>query len=108
MLLAESSQPPAKIMEAVSGLDKLAHFIAFGILASLLAGLSLFLNGKQISVLSAPLLGAIFVGVLEESYQSTVTGRSASLFDLIADTCGAIFSVIMIRYIVFYCLAKKG
>lgn len=99
LLFAESSQPPAKLMGEVIGLDKLAHFTAFGVLALLLTGTSFFsLRNKQ-RILLAPLLGTVIIGASEEIYQSTIEGRSGSILDLMADTSGAMFSVALIHYI---------
>ncbi len=96
MLFIESSQPPAEIMGKVPGLDKIAHLLAYGILGLMVCALSFRLKYKpKIPLLSIPLLFVSLVGAIEESYQHFVPGRTASLADLLADICGAIFSVVL-------------
>ena len=98
MLFAESSQPPAKIMGEISGLDKVAHFVAFGVLALLLCAASFSLNGKPgIPLLSAPFLITALSGIIEEGYQMTVPGRAGSLEDLMADVSGAMLAVLVVN-----------
>lgn len=94
MLFMESSKPPAEIMGEIPGLDKIAHFLAFGVLGLLVCALSFQLDPRpKIPLLSIPLLFVCLSGVIEESYQHFVPGRTASLADLLADVCGAIFSI---------------
>jgi VanZ family protein len=98
VLFTESSQPPAQIMGEIYGLDKLAHFVAFGILAFFICIVSFSLNGSaSIPVMSAPFFVAALSGVIEEGYQMTVPYRAGSLQDLIADICGAMFVVYLIN-----------
>ncbi|NOV31564.1 VanZ family protein [Methylomonas sp. ZR1] len=98
ILLTESSQPPAQLMGEIYGLDKLAHFVAFGMLALLICLVSFCLNGKTlIPYMSTPFLVAALSGVIEEGYQMTVPYRAASLPDLIADICGAVFVIYVIN-----------
>jgi VanZ family protein len=98
ILFAESSQPPAKIINEISGLDKVAHFLAFSILASLLCMARLsFFGVRPIPLFSLPLLLATLVGIVEEVYQMTVPLRAGSPFDLLADICGAVFAVVIVN-----------
>lgn len=98
-LFVESSQPPSKIISEVSGLDKVAHFVAFGILTLLLIAASFNLNGKKaISLFLLPSLISMLFGVIEESYQMYVPGRLGSLSDMAADIFGSIFAVFMAKY----------
>lgn len=95
-LLIESSQPPLPILGEVQGLDKVAHFLAFSTLGALACALSFVLSSKPtIPLLSMPLLIVTLSGIIEESYQMLIPGRAASLLDLLADICGALFAIII-------------
>ena len=95
-LLIESSQPPLPILGEVQGLDKVAHFLAFSGLGLLVCALSFKLTPRPvIPLFSMPLLIVILFGIIEESYQMLVPGRAASLLDLLADICGALFAIIL-------------
>jgi len=95
-LLIESSQPPLPILGEVHGLDKAVHFLAFGGLGLLVCTLSFKLRPKPaIPLLSFPLLIVTLFGVIEESYQVLVPGRTADLLDLLADVSGALFAIIL-------------
>jgi VanZ family protein len=95
-LLIESSQPPLPILGEVQGLDKVAHFLAFSGLGLLVCALSFKLTPNPvIPLFSMPLLIVTLFGIIEESYQMLVPGRAASLLDLLADICGALFAIIL-------------
>lgn len=95
-LFIESSQPPASFIGAVDGLDKVAHFVAFGVLAMLLCTAFACLGLKTLTpLILAPLLITMLAGVIEEGYQMTVPGRASSVDDLLADVCGAVFGVVL-------------
>lgn len=96
VLFIESSQPPAAFMAEVPGLDKIAHFLAFGVLGLLVCALSFRLNPRPaIPLFSMPLAVVALSGVIEESYQLFIPGRTASLPDLLADICGAMFAIVL-------------
>lgn len=88
LLSSRSTLPmPANIF----GLDKLAHFVAYGILA-----LTLGLWFPQRHWREAPLRTMLLIitiasvyGLVDEVHQSFVPGRHASVFDWLADTLGA-------------------
>ena len=80
----------------MQGLDKVAHFLAFFGLGLLVCALSFKLTPRPvIPLFSMPLLIVILSGIIEESYQMLVPGRAASLLDLLADICGALFAIIL-------------
>ncbi|MCQ8119699.1 VanZ family protein [Methylomonas rosea] len=98
ILFIESSRPPLEILGQVPGLDKAAHFLAFGVLALLLCMVSFSVRGNPyIPLFSTPSLIVILLGIAEEGYQMTVTGRVASLLDLMADICGAVFVIFLLN-----------
>ena len=98
ILFIESSQPPAEIMGQVSGLDKVAHFIAFGVLALLVFGALFNLRfGGHASEFYIPLLVVIAIGIADELYQLSNPSRAFEALDLVADISGAV---------VFLCFCK--
>lgn len=98
MLFAESSQQSAKIMSEVFGLDKVAHFVAFGVLGFLLCCSAVCLTGdRKLSTLATPVILVVTVGILEEGYQMTSPDRAASMLDLSADIAGVLFAAYLLR-----------
>jgi len=96
LLFIESSGPASELLSALPELDKVAHFFAFGILGLLLCALSFNLDHKvKIPIFSMPLLIVCSSGGLEEIYQMTVPGRTASIADFSADVLGAVFAIIL-------------
>ncbi len=80
------------------GQDKVAHFLAFGILGYLCAralpGLAGTRNGLQVLVLA---LLIAFYGVIDEIHQAFVPGRDAALADVLADGLGGLVGVLLAR-----------
>lgn len=76
------------------GDDKVAHFIEYGILASLFynALIKTFINikGKFVTVILAVLFSVIY-GITDEIHQLFVPTREFSFFDLTADFIGSAF-----------------
>jgi VanZ family protein len=108
-LLIESSQPPLALLGEVQGLDKVAHFTAFSALGLLACILSFKLGTRPaIPLFSMPLLIVTLSGILEETYQMFVPGRAASILDLIADICGALFAIFVANRIAFLIRGDSG
>lgn len=87
-LFALSSRPTLPVGLG-SGLDKVAHFGAYGLLGLLLA------RGQArsgITVLWAVAAGML-IGALDEIYQGFVPGRATEFADWIADTLGILTGV---------------
>ena len=78
----------------VFGFDKVIHFIEYCTLGFLLINL-FFGISKYPSTLG--FIVGVFFSLIDEIYQSTVSGRSSSIFDTIADIAGLIFSMIIIK-----------
>jgi VanZ family protein len=93
VLFAESSQQPAKIMGEVTGLDKLAHFAAYGLLAVLIYAAFYCLCDRVSPIVWFPLVIVLLIGGAEELYQTLIPDRSASLYDFLADMCGALLGI---------------
>jgi len=71
-----------------SNSDKVAHFGAYGLLATLVCRLRPGWKGAILGLLCASAFG-----VSDEWHQSFVPGRSSDVFDWIADTLGATLAV---------------
>jgi VanZ family protein len=107
-LLIESSGPPLPLLGEVQGLDKLAHFLAFSGLGLLVCALSFKLSPRPaIPLFSIPLLTVTLFGIIDESYQMLIPGRASELLDLLADVCGALFSIILANRIARLKLGNK-
>ena len=76
------------------GLDKIAHFTAYGILAVLWLRA---LDGGSLALRSRPTLAAwaltVAYGASDELHQRFVGGRDASIQDFAADTLGALAGI---------------
>lgn len=79
---------------SVPGTDKAAHFVAYGMLATLV--LRAFRGADQRLATSAPwaaLLLASLHGISDEWHQSFTPGRAVEVADWVADTLGAALAV---------------
>jgi VanZ family protein len=73
-------------------MDKVAHFVEYGILG-LLVGRAFRHSGIYFVTrfwLGLAIVAALAVGFLDEWYQSTVPGRERSNFDFLADAAGVL------------------
>jgi hypothetical protein len=96
MLLLESTRPAADVLGLFPQIDKIAHFGAFSILGLLVCRLSLAIWPRPgIALFSLPLLVVTLCGIIEEGIQMFVPGRMASIPDLLADVCGALFAILL-------------
>ena len=76
--------------------DKLIHFFEYCLLGILLIYL---FSGASKYPIAAGLIAGVFYSFIDELYQSTVFGRSSSVFDVIADVVGLIFSVFIVKFV---------
>jgi len=97
-IFIESSQPPLAIFGQISGLDKVAHFMAFGLLASLLY---LIIKSLKTHKWFSPFVITIglitTIGLSDELYQLLNPDRAFDMYDLLADISGAWFFVILLK-----------
>lgn len=92
LIFAESSQPPLKILGLLPGLDKIAHFIVFGILGAMILTLLLQINKiVNIPYFQLTILLVMLSGIFDEFHQSFITTRNTDFLDLLADICGGLF-----------------
>jgi len=75
-----------------SGMDKLAHFIAYSVLALAMGLWGSWRSWQKAPVVTACLVifGAALYGAVDEIHQSFVPGRDSSFYDWIADLLGAL------------------
>ncbi len=93
LIYLESSQPPPKIFGQIPGIDKVAHFIAYGLLGLMLATLLNLINHyKKIPVLPLVVSLVVLAGMFDEAHQAFVPGRNSDSWDLLADFCGGSFA----------------
>lgn len=91
-ILLLSSQSTLPLPKNIFGVDKIAHFIAFGALAG---AITLWIPARRWTnaasfrfiVIAAAI--AILFGISDEFHQSFVPGRFPSVYDVIADALGA-------------------
>ncbi len=75
------------------GRDKIAHFVAYGCLALLLCASAACFWRPGVKTLLAVVGLASVYGVVDETTQMLVSGRTASVLDWRADVCGALMGV---------------
>jgi len=93
-LIPEISEPALATIQLL--LRKAAHVTEYAILAGLLARALFYgCGGAALSAFLQPLLIASCYAVLDEFHQSFVASRTASPFDVIIDTCGAIIGLVL-------------
>ena len=84
-----SSSPPPMELPSFSFADKLAHFLEYGLLASLIY-LGLEKSEAIFHPIFIPFLIAFLYGVSDEIHQYFVPGRDADVFDAVADAVGGL------------------
>lgn len=94
-----SSQSTVPLPKGIFGVDKIAHFIAYGALSF---ALSLWFSREEWranpwKVAFTVITIASLYGAVDEFHQSFVPGRDMSAWDLMADTIGAGIGAIMFR-----------
>ena len=87
-----SHQPGDQLhLPQLPGIDKWAHLAAYGCLA---ATVLFALSERQKSTSPYQMMGftvslCLLYGISDEFHQSFIVGRTASIYDLLADGCGA-------------------
>lgn len=93
-----SHQPGDSLhLPPLPGIDKLAHFLAYGVLAA--ATLFVFTEqwkGRRSGlVIFATTVFCLLYGISDEFHQSFVPGRAPSLVDILADSAGAVLACLL-------------
>ncbi len=99
LIFWQSSGPLPPATPSLPGLDKLAHVVVYALLAWLAARAFATLSRKtQTGWLPwAAAVFAVLYGLSDEVHQSFVPGRSADVWDLVADTVGAAGGALLYR-----------
>jgi len=96
-----SSQPSIDMPALFPGQDKLFHLIAFGTLGFLTTGtLQLLPEGYPTRQVWLVTLTVMLYGILDEFHQYFVPGRSADVYDVLADAIGALLGAWTMYYLV--------
>ncbi len=97
IILVGTSLPRAPLPPGITGIDKISHLIAYGVLGLLL--MRAFTQGKRFtygkSVASTVIAGGAFAG-FDEIHQGWIPGRSPDVMDFAADLVGLILAVVAI------------
>jgi len=95
-LLSSVSELPGRRL--LPHMDKVAHFVEYGILGFLVA--RAFRHSQIYFVtrfwLGLAIIAALAVGFLDEWYQNTVPGRERSSLDFVADAVGVLFGQLIL------------
>ena len=81
---------PLSSIESPGNTDKIAHFIAYLILSVLVYFISGSLKQKVYLFISV-----IVIGIVLESIQNLIPGRSFSYFDMLGNVAGAVFGYLL-------------
>ncbi len=87
-----SHQPGDQLhLPQLPGIDKWAHFAAYGgLAATVLFALSEQLKStRPYQMMGITVMFCLLYGISDEFHQSFIVGRTASIYDLLADGCGA-------------------
>ncbi len=87
-LIIAASSRSSVAAPGISHIDKVGHFLVYGLLATLVSRMQPGWRGAAIGLLAASLFGAS-----DEWHQSYVPGRSSDWLDWVADTLGAALAV---------------
>src|SRR6478752_3314982 len=90
---------PGKAIPEVSiiGIDKLVHCFIFGLLTFLTA-FDLKNHGSNAKPLRTAVIYSISYGIFIELIQNFVPGRSCSIYDVIANSLGALIGYLCFKY----------
>lgn len=100
IIIAGSSVPGSNIPKAFQLTpDKLIHCVEYFVLGIFLSRWSrLEFSSKRNYVLLTLVIGSLF-GILDESYQRLIPGRTPDLWDWVLDTIGVVLSVLVASFI---------
>lgn len=79
---------------SIPGLDKIAHGVAFAVLTALMLWAAPRSRVRSLSAWHFAVISSLY-GVIDEIHQSFVPPRESDPFDWMADTAGAILTVIL-------------
>lgn len=88
LVIAASSRSRVAAPQGIANIDKIGHFLVYGLLATLICRMGSGWRGAAIGLVAASLFG-----ITDEWHQSYVPGRSSDPMDWVADTLGAALAV---------------
>jgi VanZ family protein len=107
-VLIESTLPSAINNDTINHLDKLVHFLVYGVIAYLTAIVFMIYGIKLTAYkLIGIALFASILGIIAETIQSHTPGRDATIYDVYADLLGACFFLILIKIQIIYQLKSN-
>lgn len=86
-----SAQEKPEIVPALNLPDKWAHFLAYGLLGTLILRTRWFWGRGTMGIVMAVAVASVY-GICDEWHQSYVPGRYPDVMDWIADTFGALLA----------------
>ena len=103
-----SSQPGIDVPALFPGQDKLFHLVAFGLLGFLAMG-AVKSGQKGYTVSQVWFVAALVAlyGLLDETHQYFVPGRTTEVYDVIADAVGGLLGASLMYYLIKL-LAKRN
>lgn len=99
VILIGTSWPGVSLGPDELSLDKLAHFVAYAVLAALMLRATRTPAAGRTAVLVLCCVSAF--GFVDEVHQAFIPNRSMSFADWVADTLGAVVGVLAVRHIPF-------
>ncbi|HYP15606.1 MAG TPA: VanZ family protein [Opitutus sp.] len=89
-----SSRATPQWDQPIADLDKLVHFVLYGLMATVVARLSAVQRTRPFGIYTAVLIVSVF-GVTDELHQHFTPGRSLDAWDWVADTLGAVTATVL-------------
>jgi VanZ family protein len=99
VILVGTSWPRLSVGPDAAGLDKVAHFSAYAVLAAL--SLRATRTPQRWSTLLAVVIVIAALGAVDEWHQTFIPGRSMSLLDWCADASGALIGTLAVHFLPF-------
>lgn len=99
VILIGTSWPGVSLGPDELSLDKLAHFVAYAVLAALMLRATRSPRSWRTAALVVCAVSAF--GLVDEIHQAFIPRRSMSAADWVADTLGAILGALLVRYVPF-------
>lgn len=104
-----SSQPSIDAPALFPGQDKLFHLVFFGILGFLAMGtLQASRHGYPTGHVWQVVLVVMLYGILDEFHQYFVPGRSADVYDVLADATGGLLGAWTMHYLTRVLVKKSS
>jgi VanZ family protein len=97
LIVLASSGPVVSVPHAPTHFDKVAHFGAYGLLATLFGRVTAVQRWTWLGIWLAIPAVSLF-GATDEVHQHFTPGRTMDIFDWVADTAGAITAITLYVY----------